>query len=53
MWKAFANKSEDIPELKALEGEQAQGEWTLQVVDLAGRDIGKLHKWSLELIYGG
>jgi extracellular elastinolytic metalloproteinase len=34
--------------LSALVGEETSGNWVLQVTDLAGRDIGKLNKWSLE-----
>ncbi|MBI1929646.1 M36 family metallopeptidase, partial [Candidatus Poribacteria bacterium] len=41
--------SEDTPALAALAGEQAQGGWTLKVADLAGVDIGKLKKWSLDI----
>lgn len=42
-------KSEDIPLLAALLGEQAQGDWTLHVADLAGADFGTLRSWSLEI----
>lgn len=28
-----------------------QGNWVLQVIDLAGRDVGKLNQWSLEIVY--
>ncbi len=41
--------SEDIPMLNALVGQQSQGDWTLNVADLAGLDIGTLRRWSLEL----
>jgi subtilisin-like proprotein convertase family protein len=37
------------PALTALVGQPAEGNWALEVKDLAGRDIGKLNKWSLEL----
>lgn len=35
--------------LTPLVGQAVQGNWTLQVKDLAGQDIGKLNTWSLEL----
>ncbi|MDH3602424.1 MAG: M36 family metallopeptidase, partial [Candidatus Tectomicrobia bacterium] len=41
--------SEDTPALAALTNEQAQGNWTLRVADLAGKDIGTLRRWQLEL----
>jgi subtilisin-like proprotein convertase family protein len=36
--------------LAALVGQAAQGHWVLQVTDLAGRDVGKLNAWSVELL---
>ena len=36
------------PAIAALLGETIQGDWTLQVVDLEGQDIGILHRWSIE-----
>ena len=42
-------KSEEIPGLSALVGEEARGDWTLKVADLAARDIGRLKKWKLDL----
>ena len=42
-------KSEEIPGLNALVGEEARGDWTLKVADLAARDIGRLKKWKLDL----
>jgi extracellular elastinolytic metalloproteinase len=41
-------RSEDVLALADLLGDQAQGNWTLQVADLAGRDVGILRRWSLE-----
>lgn len=41
--------SEDTPVLDGLLGEQAQGDWRLQVADLAGADIGTLRHWRLDL----
>jgi M6 family metalloprotease-like protein len=35
--------------LAPLVGQQAQGDWVLKVRDVAGLDIGKLNRWSLEL----
>jgi subtilisin-like proprotein convertase family protein len=37
------------PALAALAGQPMPGNWVLRVVDLAGLDIGKLNRWSLEL----
>jgi subtilisin-like proprotein convertase family protein len=37
------------PSLVALVGQAIQGSWVLRVTDLAGRDVGKLNKWSLEV----
>lgn len=44
-----AFRSEDIPALAALLGDQAKGNWRLQVVDLANADVGTLRRWSLEM----
>jgi extracellular elastinolytic metalloproteinase len=41
--------SQSHPALTALRGQPIQGNWQLRVKDLAGRDIGKFNKWSLEL----
>jgi subtilisin-like proprotein convertase family protein len=35
--------------MKTLIGQSAQGTWTLRVIDLAGRDTGKLNRWGLKL----
>lgn len=35
--------------LAALVGQPMHGNWVLRVTDLAGRDVGKLNKWSMEL----
>ena len=35
--------------LATLVGQEIQGSWVLRVTDLAGRDVGKLNKWSVEL----
>ncbi|HEX3033984.1 MAG TPA: M36 family metallopeptidase [Thermodesulfobacteriota bacterium] len=37
------------PSLANLVGQPMDGSWLLRVVDLAGRDIGKLNRWSLEI----
>jgi subtilisin-like proprotein convertase family protein len=29
-----------------------QGNWVLRVADLAGKDVGTLNQWSLELTAG-
>jgi subtilisin-like proprotein convertase family protein len=39
----------DLPGLQALRGHDAAGKWTLKVADLAGRDVGKLNRWSVEI----
>jgi extracellular elastinolytic metalloproteinase len=44
-------RSEDVPELAALVGEQIQGNWTLKVVDQAGQDAGSLRHWNLAIAY--
>lgn len=41
--------SDDVSALDALLGEQAQGDWTLHVADLAGADDGTLRRWGLEI----
>jgi len=41
-------RSEDILALADLLGDQAQGNWTLFVADMAGQDVGRLRRWSLE-----
>ncbi len=43
--------SADIPALAGQAGQPIQGNWVLRVTDLAGRDVGKLNKWSLEITY--
>jgi subtilisin-like proprotein convertase family protein len=42
-------RSVDLPSLAALRGRDAKGKWQLRVADLAGRDVGKLNRWSLEV----
>lgn len=37
------------PVLAALAGQPVRGDWSLQVTDLAGQDVGKLNRWTLEL----
>jgi len=39
--------------LNSLVGQSMQGNWTLRVADLAAVDVGKLNKWSLELLPAG
>ena len=41
--------SEDTPALAGLTGSQAEGDWVLQVADLAARDLGTLRRWSLAI----
>jgi len=35
--------------LDVFNGQNAQGDWVLGVKDVAGQDVGKLNRWSLEL----
>jgi M6 family metalloprotease-like protein len=37
--------------LADLEGEDVFGEWTLHVRDMAGRDVGRLNRWSIEVTF--
>jgi hypothetical protein len=37
------------PELSRMAGHAAQGQWTLKVRDVAGQDVGKLNRWSIEI----
>jgi len=41
--------AENLPAIKSIVGQSAQGTWTLGVTDLAGRDLGKLNRWGLKL----
>lgn len=41
------------PALAALLGQEARGDWTLAVRDLAGKDRGTLERWSLTAEVGG
>ncbi len=41
--------SQDTPALAALIGEQAKGNWTLKIADMADIDTGTLDHWSLDL----
>jgi subtilisin-like proprotein convertase family protein len=45
--------SEELPALAGLLGQQAQGNWTLHVADLAGLDVGTLRRWRLEMDLAG
>jgi extracellular elastinolytic metalloproteinase len=38
---------ENAPALAQFTGDPAQGSWTLMISDLAGRDVGKLNRWSI------
>jgi len=40
---------ENVPALAAFSGESANGNWSLQVADLAAVDVGKLNTWILTL----
>lgn len=39
-----------LPALQSLTGEAVQGAWRLQAFDLAGRDMGKLNRWGIEVV---
>ncbi|MEE4261680.1 MAG: S8 family serine peptidase [Desulfobacteraceae bacterium] len=41
--------AENLAAIQTLVGQSAQGTWTLSVTDLAGRDLGKLNRWGLQL----
>lgn len=41
----------DTPALNSLSGEFIEGNWALQVQDLAPRDSGRLEEWSLSLLF--
>jgi len=47
--KTFSTKS-DVS-LQFIVGSEIRGEWRLRVMDLEGRDVGKLNKWVLDFIY--
>ena len=38
-----------IPELAGFAGEPTDGTWNLFVADVAGRDVGKLNRWELQI----
>ncbi len=42
-------RSSAVAALAALHGEPASGDWSLRVVDVAERDVGKLNRWSIKL----
>lgn len=42
----FAN----LPNLRNLQGQSAQGLWKLVVSDVVGQDVGKLNKWSIKIV---
>ena len=42
---------ENLAAIKTLLGQSAPGTWTLRVIDLAGRDLGKLNRWGLKLTF--
>jgi len=41
----------NVPELAAFSNLNMKNDWTLKVVDSAGRDVGKLNKWGLTISY--
>jgi len=42
-------RSEDTLALQAMVGQEAFGDWSLEVADLARQDIGTLRRWGLEI----
>lgn len=44
-------RHEDTAALEAFIGKQGKGAWILKVSDLAGRDLGTLKSWGIELHY--
>ncbi len=40
---------ESVPKLADLQGEPANGQWSLRVADLVGLDTGRLRRWGLDL----
>jgi len=44
-----AYRSEDVLALAAVLGDQAKGDWRLQVADLASMDVGRLRRWTIEM----
>lgn len=43
-------RSGDLPALQSLRGLDAGGTWELKVADVAGRDVGKLNHWRIEVM---
>jgi M6 family metalloprotease-like protein len=41
--------SNSTPALSALSGESLSGNWSLNVRDLASRDVGRLNRWDIEI----
>ncbi len=46
----IATYDSSSPALSGMLGQEMKGNWTLKVADLAGQDVGKFNKWSLELL---
>lgn len=44
---------QDLPTTQRLRGSNAGGTWQLQVADLAGKDVGKLNRWKIEVVGNG
>jgi subtilisin-like proprotein convertase family protein len=42
------NFTNHVP-LQGLQGQGIQGNWKLKISDVAGQDVGKLNKWSLNI----
>ncbi|RJX29385.1 MAG: hypothetical protein C4531_10690 [Desulfurivibrio sp.] len=47
--KTYSSRTDEV--LRPLIGAEQQGEWRLQLIDLAGEDTGILHGWKMEILY--
>ena len=45
--------SASLAVLAAFTGRSVQGDWVLRVRDVAGQDVGKLNRWSLDVVVEG
>jgi len=52
IWNRSGGSNDDIRanfQLSAFDGSDSAGTWSLEIVDLAGADTGKLNKWTLRI----
>lgn len=45
--------SASLAALAVFMGQGVQGDWVLNVRDVAGQDVGKLNRWSIDIVVGG